>query len=140
MADVSGVKERVRRILIDRLGSCEEDRDGDFTIRNGSARVYIRVNQRNEDATIVHIWALVALDIPPTPELFEHIARNADGYFFGHLGMFEGDDGITVTFSHNLLGDYLDAEELMYAVGGVASSADELDDELVAKFGGRTFH
>ena len=54
--------------------------------------------------------------------------------------MFEGDEGITVTFSHNLLGDYLDAEELMYAVGGVASSADELDDELVAKFGGRTFH
>jgi hypothetical protein len=140
MSDVSVVKEKVRRILIDRLGSVEEDRDGDFTIRNGSARIFIRVMERNEEATLVRVWSLVALGVPKTPELFEHVALSSDGYYFGHLGLFETpEDGMTITFSHNLLGDYLDAEELMYAVGGVASSADQLDDELVAKFGGRTF-
>lgn len=140
MTDVSAVKEKVRRILIDRLGSAEEDRDGDFTIRNGSARIFIRVMERNEEATMVRVWSLVAMGIPKSPELFEHVAMSTDGYFFGHLGLFEAEDGMTVTFSHNLLGDYLDAEELMYAVGGVASSADQIDDELVANFGGRTFH
>lgn len=141
MAETAAVKEKVRSILMDRLGSVEEDRDGDFTVRHGSARVFVRVAERDAETTLVRIWALVAMEVPLSPALFEFIARRTDTFFFGHLGMFEDESGgATVTFSHNLLGDYLDAPELMHALGGVASSADELDDEVVANFGGRTFH
>ena len=142
MADLAAVKERVRRILIDRLGSVEEDRDGDFTIRNGSARCFIRISARNEQFSLVRTWALVASDVPPSPAFFEYVARKADDFYFGHLSVFEDPESklLTLVMSHTLLGDFLDADELMFAVIGVASSADELDDQVVADFGGRKFH
>ncbi|MFT4089006.1 MAG: hypothetical protein QM658_17985, partial [Gordonia sp. (in: high G+C Gram-positive bacteria)] len=45
-----------------------------------------------------------------------------------------------VSLKHNLLGDFLDPEELMSAVYGLAFVADDVDDELKAKFGGLRFH
>ena len=43
-------------------------------------------------------------------------------------------------FSQRLLGDYLDEEELTHTVVAIAGTADILDDELQAKFGGKRFH
>lgn len=142
MADLAAIKERVRRILIDRLGSVEEDRDGDFTVRSGSARCFIRVSPRDEQFALVRVWALVASDVPASPEFFEFVARRSDSFYFGHLGVIEAEETklLTLVMSHTLLGDFLDAEELMFAVVGVVSSADELDDQVVADFGGRKFH
>jgi hypothetical protein len=45
-----------------------------------------------------------------------------------------------IGYSHSLLGDYLDEEELGRAVGGMLFVADNLDDELEKQFGGSRFH
>ena len=39
-------------------------------------------------------------------------------------------------FSHTLLGDYLDPEELRSAIGAVATTGNDLDDEVQDRFGG----
>lgn len=135
------VKERVQRILTEK-GTIGIDGDGDFTFQAGSSRVFIRVSEREgTDTTIVAVFAPVLRDVQPSPELFEFIAREGGDYFFGHLSFLGFEDGTSLLlFKHNLLGDYLDPEELHWVVGAVGGTADDLDDDLQAKFGGKRVH
>ena len=133
-------RDRVRYILTDLLGTVEVDRDGEFSFRHDSARIFVGVRPFDE-GTVVEVRAYTNIGVPPSPELFEYVALNANAYVFGHLGAFEDGEGeIVVIFSHRLLGDYLDPEELKVAVAAVASTADEVDDEIQERFGGRLFH
>lgn len=138
MSDVEGVKERVQAFLAS-VGTVTIDRDGDFVVEAGSTRAFVTVRPHgNGEATVVVITAPVLLNVPLTPELYRHIAVNSSEYFFGHLMLIEleGKNTGLVLMRHTLLGDYLDKDELFYAVFGVASSADEVDDQLRAQFGG----
>lgn len=140
MANVSGVKERVQTFLTS-VGPVQLDSDGDFSVPAGSTRVYVRVLEHpGGEATIVSVFSIVLRDVPLTPALYEYIAVEGD-YIFGHLKLSKADDGQTgvVMMGHRLLGDFLDKDELLYAVFGVAGTADEIDDSLKAKFGGRLF-
>lgn len=139
-ANVLEVKDRVQRLLVDFVGPVQVDSDGDFTFRMGSARVFIRVVPHGRDAqnTVVSIMSPTNLRVPPSPELFRYVATT--GYVFGDLMAIEREDGVYVHLSHNLLGDFLDPDELKWAVGAVASTADDVDDEIHDKFGGSRFH
>ena len=140
MDAVAETRRKVQHYLT-KHGRVEIDEDGDFSFREGSTQVFIRVLDWGESATIVSLWAIVAGDIPVTPALFEHVATTTDDYWLGHLGVKVRDDATAlVIFSHRLLGNVLDEEGAMHAAMAVASTADRLDDELVERFGGRTFH
>lgn len=134
------VKEKVGRWLADG-GTVQVTNAGGFTIRHGSARLFIEVRPWGEDSSLVKIIAPLVFHVAPSPELFEHIARHSHDYLFGHLGVTEDDDGsMTILFGHTLLGDFLDPDELMHAIYGIAGTGDELDTELAERFGGDTFH
>lgn len=139
MANVEATRGRVQRMLTDLLGTVEVDSDGDFTFQHESSRVFVRVLPWTEDSTVVHVVAYTNLEVPPSPELFRFIAT-FDEYAFGHLGASEQEGSVMVTFSETLLGEFLDPEELKTAVLGVALGANEIDDKIVSRFGGRTFH
>jgi hypothetical protein len=134
------LKDKVQRYLSELVGTVEIDRDGDFTLRHGSSRVFVRCAELKGDRTYVAITVPLLFGCQASPELFRHVATHADDWVFGHLSAHEGDDGVAVFFTHRLLGDYLDPEELKSAVGGVAATADDLDNELQGQFGGRRFH
>lgn len=144
-ADVVQLKERVQRLLIDQNGSVSIDRDGDFFVRRGSAIVYVRVMPWGEKSTLVKAWSILVVDVPMTPDVYRWVAVDGQCYWFGHARAVDGEavEGQPllgrIQFEHVLLGDVLDADELEAAVNGVASSADELDDDLVARFGGTRF-
>lgn len=139
-SDVLTVKDKVQRYLTDLVGRIEIDSDGDFTFRHGSARMFVSVGAIGKDNTVVALNVPLTLRVRPSAELFHFIATNADRYVFGHLSASERDDGVLVMYSHSLLGDYLDAEELKWAVGAMATTADDLDNEIRDKFGGDLFH
>ena len=145
MSEMLAVKDKVERYLLD-LGIRPEVMDGGgWTFRNGSARIFVRLRERqlkgDSTSALVDVFAPVLLDVKPSPELWEYVAKNTDNWIFGHLSAEPTDDGtVTLILSHRLLGDYLDPEELKTAVGGIAVSADEVDDELRQRFGGRRFH
>jgi hypothetical protein len=136
------VRDKVQKILSSNFNRVEIDRDGDITLRHESARMFVRCWAKEEDdaPVIVAVESPLLLRVKPTPELFKHIALHSDDYVFGHLSAREGDDGVLVLFSYNLLGDYLDEEELLRACFGVLGTANDLDDELQSKFGGERFH
>jgi hypothetical protein len=136
---VAAVREKVQRYLIDLLQSIQIDRDGDFNFRHGSAHVYVRVHPLGEAGTYVSVWAPTNGDVPVTPDLYKYIVEQ-NHYRFGHLACTEKDGKAIINFTHQLLGDFLDPDELKMAVVVVARTADEVDDQIKAKFGGRTFH
>ena len=137
---VEQVKEKVQRILVEALGSVSIDKDGDFFVRHDSTVVYVRVSELRDDATIVKSWAILLNDVPLTPEVYRWVATEGQEYFFGHARLVETEEGKgRIQFEHILLGDFLDPDELEWAVIALGNTTDQLDDELKAKFGGSRF-
>jgi hypothetical protein len=134
------VKEKVQRILTESFGSVTIDKDGDFYVRFDSAVVYIRVLELKNETSIVRSWSIMLSDVQPTPEMYRWVATNGQDNFFGHASVEEREDGlVNIIFTHFLLGDFLDAEELNWAVIALGKTANELDDQLQARFGGKKF-
>ena len=145
VGDRQQVISRVEEILTNHFDNVEYASDG-FTLRKGSARGFVEVyspaeNGHREPPTFVRITVPLLQQIPETPELHRHIAFSAGDHRFGTLALVpDHEHGTCVFFKHTLLGDFLDDDELGYALGGMLEDADDLDDELQRKFGGVRFH
>lgn len=130
------VKDRVQRMLVDLVGRVEVDSDGDFTFAFESTRVFVSVEEWIEDLSVVRVVSIPVWEVPGSPELFQFVATKS--FRFGSLFLFEREDGtFNVNFSHQLIGDTLDPEELNHAVKAVTFTADQLDDEIKGQFGGK---
>ena len=141
MSDVPAVKERVQNYLTT-LGPIEIDERGMFGFLSGSTHVIVQVVAHpDEKAALVVVSCSLLFEVPLTPELYRHVAVHADDWWFGHLFLIENEGATTGTLigRHTLLGDYLDKDELLYAVNGVGYSADGADDELQKQFGGKRY-
>ena len=140
MTTLLELKDKVQRYLTETF-RVEVDNDGDFVIRGESTAVWVRcivLENAKDQPTLVKVFARILTEVTPTPELFEYVATSADDYTFGHLSLDKQDGGTYgIWMTHRLLGDYLDAEEIRWAVGAVVGTADKLDDDLKARFGGR---
>ena len=137
---VEALRERVGRYVEDLIGPYEVNQRGELHFRWGSAHVFVQCQAFGTDESVVFISIPLLFGLAPTPELFRHVALHADDWHFGHLSLTEKDGKLTLWFTHSLLGDYLDVEELKTAVATMASSADRLDDELKGTFGGERYH
>ena len=134
------VKEKVQRILAGSLGSVSIDEDGDFFVRFESAVVVVEVLEMNDDVTLIKSYSIMLSEVPLNHEVYRWVATEGQDHFFGHARVVERDNGTgTIMFEHVLLGDFLDPEELNWAVLALGRTADELDDRLQARFGGKRF-
>jgi hypothetical protein len=134
------VKDKVQRMLTGMVGTLEIDPDGDFTFPYESTRVWVSVLPWDgQELTLVRVLSIPLWFIPGSPALFERVAIDANLMRFGALGLHKHEEAGTynLNFSHTLIGETLDPEELGHAVGAVATTADQLDDEYLAAFGGK---
>jgi hypothetical protein len=135
------LKDKVQRYLTDLVGSVELTPEGVFTFRAESTRLFVSCRPWEQtENTLVQLIAPVLQGCEPTPELYKHIATHADDYLFGHLSAREDGDKLDILFTHTLLGDFLDPDELKRAVAGMIRTANDLDDALKTRFGGSRFH
>lgn len=105
-----------------------------------SVRIYVKVNTRDDlDWTWVSLEVPLLYDVSTTPEVFDYLALHADDYTFGHLTAHRTDAGLVIFFSHTLLGEALDAPELVRAVGMMLFAADQLGQSLAEQFGATGF-
>jgi hypothetical protein len=86
---------------------------------------------------VVRVFSITNVELPPGPALARWLVSENFTLTFGHLAWNETEN--SVWFLHNLLGDYLDADELGCAVKMVATQANHYDDVIKEKFGGRLF-
>ncbi len=144
MADSNSLlqlRDKVQRHLTDEFGSVSVNSDGVFRINAESTAAFISCSDWGDDGeTVVRIYSPVLFDFDLTPEVFEYVAREND-YTFGSLGLLTGEDDTSpiLEFRHTLLGNFLDPQELINATVMVGATANRLDDELRARFGGKRF-
>lgn len=131
------LRERVEAYLRQGIGACQTDADGDYHVTCDSARVFICPRQWTEERTVVRIFSITNVELAPLPDLLAWLVTRNFRLTFGHFAYNDAEQ--SVWFIHNLLGDFLDRDELVTAVQMVATQANDHDDVIKEKFGGRLF-
>lgn len=147
MATVEQTMMKVQRILTGPMNLRLQLQGNSVVVSFSDVSTQVRVTVRDwgttsdgDPRTLVQVDAPILWSVEPTHELFEWVAREGANYLFGHVMVLDdtNDAGkVFLLMSHTLLGDYLDEAELASALWGVLSTADDLDDKLQARFGGK---
>ena len=133
MATGEGLRARIEEMLKAHTGADElaTDEDGDWAVRSGSARYYVRLT--DDDPPVVIVYAEILVGVTATPKLYETL-NAVNGYIrFGRM-FHQGD---AVLASTELAAETMDADELATACRSIAGLADHYDDLFQAEFGGR---
>lgn len=89
---------------------------------------------------IITFWAVVAADVPASDAMFKWVATEGHGYDYGAVKALQRDDGLyNVLFQYNLAGESVDPMEIKNALLSVCTTADEIDEQFVARFGGKRY-
>jgi hypothetical protein len=147
MSDVDQTMMKVQRILTGPMGLriSLQGNSISVTFTDSSTRVNVGiqdygVNKAGDPSSLVQLSAPILWEVDPSPALYEWIAREGGKYYFGHVTAYDdttAEGKLFLSMSHTLLGDYLDEEELHWALYAILGTADKLDDELKEKFGGK---
>jgi hypothetical protein len=132
MADTENVRERLEAMLKEFLGveTLVSDPEGDYPVRAGSAKYYVRLS--DDDPSVVRIYAQILVGVTASEKLYETL-NAANGYIkFGRM-FHQGD---TVFVSNELVASTIDPEELAASCRSIAELADHYDDLFKADFGG----
>jgi hypothetical protein len=133
MANSEDLRSRVETMLKEHVGVDElvTDAEGDYPVRSGSAKYYVRLN--DDDPASVTVYAHVLVGVTASPKLYETL--NAVNGFIRFGRMFHQGDAVLA--SVELLAGTLDPEELATACRSIADLADHYDDLFQREFGGR---
>ena len=147
MASVDQTMMKVQRILTGPMKLAVQLQGNVLMVRFRDASTQIQIGvidwaptKEGEPRSLVRISSPILRSVPPSPALYEWIAREGGRYYFGHVSAVDdpNDAGkLHLFMAHTLLGDYLDEAELAAALWGVLGSSDDLDDELQKRFGGK---
>ena len=149
------VRDKVQRFSKQFFNVVQLDDDGDLSIPYESTHLYISCSELDQSSpelnefrreneistTLVNIWALVLREVKGTPELFKWIATEGQTFYYGRFAARELPDApgkYVLIFEYNLAGDNLDPGELKGALASIGFTADNEDDALKARFGGKT--
>ncbi len=109
----------------------EPDGDGDFAVNAGSTVVYVRALS---EVPVVRLFSPVLTNVTVSPALLE--AANDISRQYALLRAVW--DGEAITLVTDLIAVPFVAEHLGHALSVIGHFADELDDQLQDRFGGRT--
>jgi hypothetical protein len=87
----------------------------------------------DDDATIT-TRAYVVTKVELTPDLMHYLLKENDSMRFGAFGV---DDDKDVFFEHTIVGSTCDKGELRASVLAVVRTADQYDDQIMARWGGQ---
>ena len=138
MATVEQVKSKIQGFL-QKHGSVTIDNEGDFAYEWGSSAVFIRALDWGDGDILVNVYAIVAGQVPITDELCADLILERS-MVVGSWSINRDPDNSKVgdvTFSIRLFGNDLDESEIIKAIQITGAVADEHDDKIVARFGGK---
>ena len=133
--DVLAAKARVEQVLGSMFEKVEALPDDSYAVDTGSVRVFVGVRTIN-DVVMVRVFSLTNVDVPVDGDLPRHLLALNFGMALGRFSLDVGQR--SVWFDHVLGADELD-DALARTIAAVAATADRHDDEIKARFGGRTF-
>lgn len=135
---VAATRARIAELAAEQGIPVEQDAHGDFTVPFGSTMAFAQVSTDPDGRAVIDVWAPVATDVSITADLHRFAAERS--FLFGRLVVEATGDGVgQVVLTHTLLGEPLTGDVVLQVLGAVAGTADDLDDEVVSRFGGRRF-
>ncbi len=109
------------------------DRGNRISVRRGSTAVFVRPAEWAGGHSVCELLCPVLSDVESSHGLLEKLNELNMSLYFGKA--YWHDRGVWL--AHNLLGDHLDRDEMIAALGIMSTVADKLDDELKDRFGGK---
>ncbi|HJQ24241.1 MAG TPA: YbjN domain-containing protein [Blastocatellia bacterium] len=110
-----------------------------LALPEGSTYVYVRAFPIGDKQAGVEVFSYVVIDIEVTEALMRHLLTYNLRLIFGSFGLSLDESGKgAIVLSHTILGDGMQSAHLYASVAAIARAADDLDDQLIAVFGGKT--
>ena len=134
VVELRGMIENKLADLVDRYFV---DEHGNYVLGIATARVFIVPTWIEKGSTVVRVFAITNLDVPVTAELTTYLLEKNLEFVFGGFAL-DAKAG-AVWFNHNILGDFAHPGQLEATLAAVAQTADEYDDEIKERFGGRLY-
>ncbi len=132
------IRERIRSVAGAALAAdaVTQDADGDLVLSFESTRVWVGTRVLGGTEIVVHVFALAAAEVDPSPALALFLAQ---ANFALAIGKFSLDVVRRVVwFEEALLGEEFTDLELRRVIQIVALTTDKYDDQITHMFGGRT--
>jgi hypothetical protein len=152
MTILDEVNEKIVRFTKEIYPGAVVDNKGRVTFDYESTKVWVDVvTMSHKDAsegkafadkhqlpsTLIRVQAILVSKVPRSPALFQWVAVDSRRKL-GSVNVILDDEGTCdLFFMYTLAGDTLDASEMKHALFIVAAFANQLDDEIQAKFGGK---
>jgi hypothetical protein len=137
-AKLALARTRIEKVVTDVLGKpAEQDADGDYLLPVEEVHVTVAPRAMPNGQIVVRIFAIANVGVSVTPELGLFLARLNFGLMFGRFAL--DAENRAIWFDETLLGEQFREEELRFAIGMVATTADEWDDRMKQMFGGLTY-
>ena len=131
------LREKIESSLSAMVDGYAADEHGNYVLGLESARVFVVPAWVEGDKTVIRVFAITNLDVPVTADLTQYLLEKNMEFVFGGFAL-DVENG-AVWFNHNLLGDFVAPEELEATMAAVAHTADQFDDEIKGRFGGRLY-
>lgn len=130
------IYERIRPMMKEIFGEMisEKAEAPVFAIQVGSAYTVVAVQPWREDEAILAAWSWVVTGAEMTPDLMQFLLNANMGVMFGAFAVDEAGD---IMFRNSIVGSTCDRAELKHLVMAVMATADEFDDQIVARWGGQ---
>ncbi|HEY3505478.1 MAG TPA: hypothetical protein VGN37_22175 [Actinocatenispora sp.] len=130
------LEEQVRTVVAGFLKSDPEslqsDDEGEFSVRAGSAMVFVRLN---DNPQLIDVYSPILTEVEPDERLYERLSQLTRRMPIGRLYCTDG----TVWASVPVFGRDFQPTHLLLALQVMTRLADELDDRLQGDFGGKRF-
>lgn len=105
-----------------------------YAVRYGSCLVQVAVDPWGEnDATII-VYSYAVTGAEMREDLLFHLLKKNNQIRFGAFAL---DDQNNILFQHTIVGSTCDKNELRASIMAVIATADESDDEIIARWGGQ---
>jgi hypothetical protein len=137
-------KTEVQKGIYDRIGQYVRELFGEYAqartdfpsyfLTMGSALVQVLVLPWGDDDAAVNVKSYVVAGAERTPEMLEFLLRENNDLRFGAFGLDKDGD---VIFEHTIVGSSCDKHELKASILAVVGTADNYDDKIVSRWGGK---
>lgn len=137
MSKIDEIQVKVQKFLSKDLGNISVDSDGIIEFPFGSTKVTVSVKERMGEV-VVEVFSPVIFEPKKIDGLLEqlNLMNMVSPVSWVYLDL---DDLNLVIAKYSVLGDFLDFEELKYAISIVCNSADSMDDQMAETFNAKRF-
>ncbi|HEX3327331.1 MAG TPA: YbjN domain-containing protein [Actinomycetota bacterium] len=131
------VREMIEATLAGMIDRYVIDDFGSYVFGFDSARVFVVPTWVEEGPCVIRVFAITNMDVPLSGALTSYLLEKNLEFVFGGFAL-DAPRG-AVWFNHNLLGEFTTPEAFEATVAAVAETANEYDDIICNRFGGRLY-